>query len=564
MKRTYARTLYNLPSDATEAWLFESHEMRLSAEAEWAKQGRTIKLHSAYKSLLHHLLESKLLDEADEILIRYPVITGDEPQRFRLECYPVTDLFDGKVSFEALEQTVEQGELPFYEVVTQADTYQFPIPVRWVNTLSHKRQLVACGWVINQSGRGQYLPTEFDGIYNDACRYLSELPLDPIHEEHATGPFFERLTLHIGLPMQDVKLAVAEESISLAEAMHEDIYFSAIEIFQQRLGLPTNDRSLMPGQIVPDVFYAEQPSLTINSESCSPEALDKTALTDSLDDVEHWLTPQQISDQLIELKGQPFEVASRQGNRVEGCAVLSGSPIKLAISGGQHANESSGVVGALRAAHALKAQGDVDFTVCPSENADGYALFRQLCQSNPKHMHHAARYTSAGNDLTFGTAYESLIRDAAKRHLLADVHVNLHGYPSHEWTRPLSGYVPEGFATWTIPKGFFIICRYNPGFKAQAEAMLNAAISAVIGFDPQKQQNIEMLTRFLMSVENAGFEIAQGIVPYMISEYEKTDYPVEIITEAPDETVYGEAFRIAHESHYRVILAIADALKARV
>ncbi|WP_372742556.1 hypothetical protein [Neptunomonas sp.] len=200
--------------------------------------------------------------------------------------------------------------------------------------------------------------------------------------------------------------------------------------------------------------------------------------------------------------------------------------------------------------------------MCPLENPDGYALFRQLCQSNPKHMHHAARYTSAGNDLTYGTDYESLIRGEAKHHLSADVHVNLHGYPSHEWTRPLSGYVPEGFATWTIPKGFFVICRYNPGFKAKAEAMLHAAIDAVAGFDLQRQQNIQMLTRFLSTVENAGFEVAHGAVPYMINEYHKTDYPIEIITEAPDETVYGEAFRIAHESQYRVVLAIAEALRA--
>lgn len=27
----------------------------------------------------------------------------------------------------------------------------------------------------------------------------------------------------------------------------------------------------------------------------------------------------------------------------------------------------------------------------------------------------------------------------------AKLHVNLHGYPSHEWTHPLSGYVPRGY-----------------------------------------------------------------------------------------------------------------------
>ena len=90
--------------------------------------------------------------------------------------------------------------------------------------------------------------------------------------------------------------------------------------------------------------------------------------------------------------------------------------------------------------------------------------------------------------------------------------------------------------------------------------MLDAAIQTVIGFEAQKQQNIEMLERFFQIVENSQFEVAQGVVPYMISENNETDYPIEITTEAPDETVYGEAFRLAHESHYRVVLAVADAM----
>jgi hypothetical protein len=316
----------------------------------------------------------------------------------------------------------------------------------------------------------------------------------------------------------------------------------------------------MPGQVVPEVVYQAQPSLNISLEDCHPDEEDTTALKVGLQQLEHWLTPPQITTELAQLGGQPFSVISRQGRLVKGCAIVNGSAVKLAISGGQHANESSGIVGALRAAHALKARGDVDFTVCPSENPDGYALFRQLCRANPTHMHHAARYTSAGNDLSYGTDYESLIRGVAKQHLFADVHVNLHGYPSHEWTRPLSGYVPEGFATWTIPKGFFLICRYNPGYQAQAEVILQAAIQAIADFDEQRQQNLSMLERYLAAVENGGFRIAHGAVPYMISEYERTDYPIEIITEAPDETVYGEAFRVAHESHYRVILAIVGAI----
>ncbi len=37
-------------------------------------------------------------------------------------------------------------------------------------------------------------------------------------------------------------------------------------------------------------------------------------------------------------------------------------------------------------------------------------------------------------------------------------------------------------------------------------------------------------------------------------------YPVTLITEATDETIRGEAFRIAHEAQDRTVLAVAGAL----
>ena len=75
-------------------------------------------------------------------------------------------------------------------------------------------------------------------------------------------------------------------------------------------------------------------------------------------------------------------------------------------------------------------------------------------------MHHAARYTGLGDDVESRgdtPVYESLIRKEALALMDAKLHINLHGYPAHEWTRPLSGYLPRGFELWTIPKGFFVI-----------------------------------------------------------------------------------------------------------
>lgn len=70
----------------------------------------------------------------------------------------------------------------------------------------------------------------------------------------------------------------------------------------------------------------------------------------------------------------------------------------MLISGGQHANETSGVVGALRSAQALQARENTGnkahFALIALENPDGYALHRELCSQHPHHMHHAARYSA--------------------------------------------------------------------------------------------------------------------------------------------------------------------------
>lgn len=563
MNKHYTRTLLALPDDTVEAWLFEMLPSRYQVECEYVAQGKNLTLHSAYKTLLCEVLERGLLDHVkqDEVAtVRYPVVLGDEPKRFLLECYPLVDLCDCQLVFKAFDCVLDaDNPLPFYEIITESTTHKIPVPVKWVTKPTGEQQLSACGWVKLADDREYALQTEFEAIYLDVCQYVASLPLLGL------PPFFDRLSIMVGLPTPDVLLPVGDEQISLIEAMHEDLYFSALEVFQWRLGLPQGSRDVAPGQILPNVVISKQPYLHISKEdgySINNDDNNDIGGCPRLESVAHWLTPKQINAHLDKLSGTRFFVTSRQGRSVHGCFLGdTDAPIKLAISGGQHANESSGVVAALRAAQTLHSQTDVVLTVCPSENPDGYAAFRQLCQSNPRHMHHAARYTAAGNDLTCGDSCESLIRTVAKQHLSADVHLNLHGYPSHEWTRPLSGYVPAGFATWTIPKGFFLICRYNKGYREKAQYLLNAAIDAIAAYSPQYQQNQVMLKRYLSLIERKGFELAKGIIPFVLNESENTDYPIEIITEAPDETIYGESFRIAHESHYRVILAVVARLR---
>jgi hypothetical protein len=42
---------------------------------------------------------------------------------------------------------------------------------------------------------------------------------------------------------------------------------------------------------------------------------------------------------------------------------------------------------------------------------------------------------------------------------MPDIYLNLHGYPSHEWVQPFSGYAPYLFRDYWIPRGWFAYFR---------------------------------------------------------------------------------------------------------
>ena len=566
--RTYARTLdelHKLPPDITDVWLFEAGMARQAAQLALEKNGRIIRIHSAYKSLLHTVLEQRLFDNADAVTIHYPVVENDEPLRFRLECYPMQDLFPD-VDFTFLPIPHNGEHLPAYRLIICAATakteHVMEVPVRWKDHPSGRRLLVASGFMKQDNGKSVPMATEFEQVFDDICSYLDTMPLNPLKATEPEGPFFDQLDIRVSGPFEDQPLPVGNEVISLAEALHEEIYFTGIEIFQRRLGLPALSRNLKPGQIVPHIHNSDSISLSI-SAAVPQLSLDRDQSgCPLLEQATHWLYPSQVRSHLQRINGQPIEAISRQGRVVEGRVVkIDGLPdsARLAISGAQHANESSGVVGALRAALELQQAGMLSFSICPVENVDGYALYHRLCLQNAHHMHHAARYTAGGNDLSHGDgAYESAIRKEAMQALPAQVHVNLHGYPAHEWTRPLSGYVPEGFSRWTIPKGFFLICDYaTKDDLALARRILDAALQALYDFPELMAINRRMLRSYERIIGSLDFELYRDCIPYTLTHRYREPYPISLITEAPDESVYGEDFRIAHEAQYRVVMAVA-------
>ncbi|SDE77773.1 hypothetical protein [Limimaricola pyoseonensis] len=558
--RDFDRTLDALPDDTRTAWLFEGPAARRAAEARARAEGRELRVRSAYKTLLHDVLEDGLLAHAARAVIHYPVVEGCPEDRFRLECYPLHALVS-HCEIEFRPRAHAGDGLPRYLVETEARRTEVEVPVRWRDLDDGARALGACGWIEDGQG-GRALPTEYEAIFEAVCAHLRAMPLDPLSADEPEGPFFDRLEVAVELPYEDQVLPVGAEVVSLAEAMHEEIYFTALEIFQQRLGLAAGQRSVKAGQVVPLVRRGARPRLEIRSTAARPELDRDQPGRPALDAATQWLYPAQIAAHLAALGGDAYAATSRQGRPVEGRHVAGSGPARLAISAGQHANESSPMVGALRAGRDLAAQGEVSFTLNPLENPDGYALFRELCADNPRHMHHAARYTASGADLSHGAGrHESAIRDLAHARLPAEVHVNLHGYPSHEWTRPLTGYIPRGFGQWTIPKGFFLILRHDPAHEDLARTVLRAGLEALEGFPELAAQNRRMLDLYRRYVGAESFEVHAGCIPFTVSATSEALYPVTLITEAADETVGGEDFRIAQEGQYRVVRAVAGMLR---
>ena len=262
--------------------------------------------------------------------------------------------------------------------------------------------------------------------------------------------------------------------------------------------------------------------------------------------------------------GEAFEARSRSG-RILAARYVAGSDAAVMISGGQHPNETTGIVGAIRAARKLAERRGAHFTISPLENPDGYALHQRLRADNPRHMHHAARYTALGDDLEYRTREnsgvhlnEKAIRFRAQEMSGASLHVNLHGYPSHEWTRPLSGYVPRNFAMWTLPKGFFLIIRHHADWERQAEALLDRVTRHLGAIPGLLDYNNRQIALYEIHAGETGFRIINGF-PCLSSVDDRHTVPMTLITEYPDETIYGNDFITGHTAQMETVLSAYDA-----
>lgn len=562
-EKSFERSLDQLvaravPGQHFEAWTFDDAKSRREAERRLREKGVSAHIRSAYKPLLFVFLEEIDLVGVEAIEVRYPVHANAPSNRFRLEAYPLAALVgDAGIAFVPRED----GAF-FYDVtLTRAgrtETLKVFAPNRLHADIVGEMNVSPTGWFRLQGDDiGERLETDYECLFGAAIQAVAD------QDWGTQEPYFEELNICVVHPAEDLPLAVGDEVVSLREALHEDFYFSLLEFFQKKSGRPLGDRGLKPGQIVPEIVKSEgEISVRIETRPLTTAFLDGG--DQAIDTASEAPAASQMVRLLTDIGGKEFDARSRSGRKVAACYV-AGSDAAVMISGGQHPNETTGIVGAIRAARRLRERPNAHFTISPLENPDGYALHQRLRIDNPRHMHHAARYTALGDDLEYRThenAGEHLnekdIRFKAQEISDAKLHVNLHGYPSHEWTRPLSGYVPRNFAMWTLPKGFFLVMRHHDGWSEQAEAMLDRVTRHLGAIPGLLAYNDRQITLYEVHAGETGYRVINGF-PCLSSVDDRHTVPLTLITEYPDETIYGDDFITGHTAQMETVLSAYEA-----
>ncbi|MEZ0168614.1 M14 family metallopeptidase [Microvirga sp. TS319] len=561
--KVFERSLEQLVARAVrgqsfEAWTFDDTRSRRAAEQALADKGVTARIRSAYKPLLFAFLEEIDLVGVTAIEIRYPVHPAASDNRFRLEAYPLAALV-GEAKIVFLPR--EDSELCYDVIITRAgmpETLKVFAPNRVHSDIVGEMNLSPTGWVrFAGDEKGERLETDYERLFENTIRAIAG------YEWNDEEPYFPELNIRVVHPAEDLPLPVGDEVVSLREAMHEDLYFSLLELFQKKSGRPLGDRGLKPGQIVPEIVKSEG-TISVRVEVRPLTTAFCDGLDQSVDTASEPLAAGQITRLLADIGGEEFNALSRSGRNLSG-RYLKGGDAAVMVSGGQHPNETTGIVGAIRAARILKQRANAHFTVSPLENPDGYALHQRLRIDNPRHMHHAARYTALGDDLEYRTEEnagphlnEKSIRLKAQQLSGAGLHVNLHGYPAHEWTRPLSGYVPRNFAMWTLPKGFFLVMRHHAGWEEAAEAVLDHVTRHLGAIPGLLEFNDRQIALYEIHAGETGFRVINGF-PCLSSVDDRHTVPLTLITEYPDETIYGDDFVAGHTAQMETVLSAYEA-----
>ncbi|WP_225430085.1 M14 family metallopeptidase [Deinococcus detaillensis] len=584
------------------AYVSESPEVRAGLKntilQKFRERGQSAAVHvrSAYKTGYFWAAEEIQplwrRHQADRLSVTYPVIAPATQGRFLQELYPLAALLEREGVRAELKAggSATQYEAVLYRGETVLWHGACAVPLHHRTSPDGREVFGPTGWLTVKSQaetlHDERLPTDGELFWD----WYGEVVLPHVLNlagERPGLPIFKNLSVNLHLSEPDFALDVLDERVSMTEALTEEIYFGTLDALKQRAGTPVSDRSLIPGRIAPVATstpgqngwvrvtltpWGESsfpPEFTAETAPALPKlaAIDVGALsTDRPWKPAHiWAYARQQAEQFglewaipaYSVDGRPVPTVLRRSTADQPEFLARG----VLLTSGQHANETTGPVAAAQLIGTLAAN-PLPFAVLPLENPDGAHLHRALTQLNPEHMHHAARYTSLGDDLEFrlrngDPRWEARARAWAAGEIGASLHLNLHGYPAHEWVRPYSGYAPFGFESWALPAGFLTIIRYHSGHQKSAHRLADAIATRLTTLDDVVAHTTRACRTGAAHSGPPHYELIRGL-PFLLAEYPEALCPLTVITEAPDETIYGQRFAMFVRAHQAVCEAAIE------
>jgi hypothetical protein len=275
------------------------------------------------------------------------------------------------------------------------------------------------------------------------------------------------------------------------------------------------------------------------------------------------------------------------------------SPIKcslykptILIEAGHHANEVSSTPAIIELMQELGTQHssllkNVNLIVIPCANPDGANLHERMAEDNPEWKHHAARYNAVGLEYAHVRYKKTVFGEADVVPLIMkrwapDIIVDDHGIPSHEWVQPFAGYnsPPRFPVSYWMPNALIYGIGRELDRVQYPVHVHNLSVIADRIDQKIKGTNIYEKNQYWVNrVKKYGHQWLPDVFPieqtndllFYKWQTETNEnsfngierYPewvcADIISEAADETVYGEALDICKEAHKLFDLAILEA-----
>lgn len=228
----------------------------------------------------------------------------------------------------------------------------------------------------------------------------------------------------------------------------------------------------------------------------------------------------------------------------------------------------------------------LNLVVIPRANPDGTALQQRMAEDNPEWKLHAARYNAVGLEFSHVRYKDSVFGEAnvlpkIMDRWAPDILIDNHGIPSHEWTQPFAGYhIPPRFnmSFWIPSAMLYGIARQLDKEKyPQHTEILNQitqSIQAKVSGTKIHELNQYWLDRYKkyghqFMPELFPIELVEEFIFYHWNTKVHPDsvngierFPewvsAELISEAADETVYGETLEICKDGQQLFDLGAVD------